>query len=185
MIIDTLGFLELNSIAKGIETVDAMLKAAEVELIYAKASCPGKYYILIKGDTASVNQSIHEGIGLGSAYIVGSLVLPRIDEQVIRGINQTEVIPDETNAVGVLEYYSCTGSIIAADAAVKAADVSIMALRLATGLCGKSYVVVTGDTAACHSAITAGAEAAKDEALMINQVVISNPRKEVFESLVY
>jgi microcompartment protein CcmL/EutN len=185
MKIDTLGFLELNSIAKGIETVDIMLKTAQVDLIYAKASCPGKYYILIKGDTDSVKQSIHEGVNQGAAYIVGSLVIPRIAEQVIRGINQTELIPDQTSAVGVIEYYSCAGSIIAADAAVKAAEVSIMALRLATGLCGKSYVVFTGDTASCRSAIDAGIDAAKDEALIINQVIIPNPCKEVFESLVY
>ncbi|EHL2524042.1 BMC domain-containing protein, partial [Listeria monocytogenes] len=39
MKMDTLGFLELNSISKGIEAVDTMLKAANSELIYAKASC--------------------------------------------------------------------------------------------------------------------------------------------------
>ena len=43
---ETIGFLELNSIAKGIEVADAVLKAAEVELISAKPSCPGKYHIL-------------------------------------------------------------------------------------------------------------------------------------------
>ena len=41
---DTIGFLELNSIAKGVEAADAMLKAAEVELISARPSCPGTMY---------------------------------------------------------------------------------------------------------------------------------------------
>ena len=36
--IETIGFLELNSIAKGIEAADAILKAAEVDLIFAKPS---------------------------------------------------------------------------------------------------------------------------------------------------
>jgi microcompartment protein CcmL/EutN len=112
------------------------------------------------------------------------LVIPRVSEQVIKGISKTE-IPEQMSAVGVLEYYSCAGSILAADAAVKAADVNILTLRLATGLAGKSYVVLAGDTGACEAAVAAGAEAAKEVALMINKVVISRPRKEVFESLVY
>ena len=36
---ETIGFLELNSIAKGVEAADAILKAAEVELIFAKPVC--------------------------------------------------------------------------------------------------------------------------------------------------
>ena len=184
MRIDTLGFLELTSISKGIEAVDAMLKVAQVELISAKASCPGKYYIVIAGNVDSVNRSVTEGVRIGAAHMVGKLVMPRISEQVIKGINCTKV-PDELNAIGVMEYYSCAGSIMAADAAVKAADVKIMAIRLATALAGKSYVVITGDTAACHSAIEAGITAAKEEALLIHKVVISRPQKEVFESLVY
>ncbi|SJZ51246.1 Carboxysome shell and ethanolamine utilization microcompartment protein CcmL/EutN [Pilibacter termitis] len=184
MKIDTLGFLELNSISKGIETVDQMLKIAEIELIYAKASCPGKYYILVAGDTSSVERSIQYGVEIGESHIVGNLVIPRISEEVIKGINRTD-IPESVNAVGVMEYYSCSGSILAADVAVKSANVSIVALRLATGIAGKSYVVVTGDTEACNTAIEAGVHSTKDVALLINKVVISNPRKEVFESLVY
>ena len=46
---ETIGFLELNSIAKGVEAADIILKTAEVELIYAKAGCPGKYYIHRRG----------------------------------------------------------------------------------------------------------------------------------------
>lgn len=41
---EAIGFLELNSIAKGIEAADAVLKAAETRLIYAKAGCPGQVY---------------------------------------------------------------------------------------------------------------------------------------------
>ena len=39
---ETIGFLELNSIAKGVEAADAILKAAETDLLFARAGCPGK-----------------------------------------------------------------------------------------------------------------------------------------------
>ena len=59
--IQTIGMLEFNSIAKGIETCDVMLKAAEVSLIRTSTVCPGKYIIIIYGDTGSVKASILAG----------------------------------------------------------------------------------------------------------------------------
>ena len=53
---ETIGFLELNSIAKGVEAADAILKAAETELLFARAGCPGKYYILFTGEVAAVKR---------------------------------------------------------------------------------------------------------------------------------
>ena len=67
---ETIGFLELNSIAKGIEAADAMLKAAETELILAKAGCPGKYYILICGDVAAVKASLEAGAACAREHVV-------------------------------------------------------------------------------------------------------------------
>ena len=43
---EAIGILESNSIAKGIEAADAVLKAADTALLYAKPVCPGKYTIL-------------------------------------------------------------------------------------------------------------------------------------------
>ena len=37
---ETIGFLELNSIAQGIQAADTMLKAAEVNLVFARTTCP-------------------------------------------------------------------------------------------------------------------------------------------------
>lgn len=184
MEIDTLGFLELNSIAKGIEAVDYMLKVADCQLISAKASCPGKYYIIISGRVDSVTQSIEEGKRIGGMHIVGKLIIPRIDPQVIRAINMTHV-PEDTRAIGAIEYYSAAGSIIAADFAVKAANVDLISLQLATGIAGKSFVVLTGDVGAVKAAVEAGVEGAKEEAMIINHIVLPNPRKELINSLVF
>lgn len=184
MEIDTLGFLELNSIAKGIEAVDYMLKAAECELISAKASCPGKYYILISGRVDSISQSIEVGARIGGMHVVGKLIIPRIDPQVIRAINMTHV-PENTKAIGAIEYYSAAGSIVAADFAVKAASVDLISLQLATGIAGKSFVVITGDVDAVKAAVEAGIEGAKDEAMIINHIVLPNPRKELINSLIF
>ena len=71
--LETIGFLELNSIAKGIEAADAMLKAAEVRLITAKPSCPGKYNVLICGDVAAVQSSLDAGAATGGANVIDKI----------------------------------------------------------------------------------------------------------------
>jgi hypothetical protein len=53
-----------------------------------------------------------------AAFSIGELLIPRINPAVIHAINMAQV-PEKVHAVGVLEYYSATGSIIAADFAVK------------------------------------------------------------------
>ena len=51
---NAIGMVELTSIARGIETSDFMVKAAQVELIRSSTVCPGKYIIIIAGDRKSV-----------------------------------------------------------------------------------------------------------------------------------
>ena len=48
-----IGMVELNSIARGIETCDYMVKAAQVDLIRSSTVCPGKYLVLIAGIPAT------------------------------------------------------------------------------------------------------------------------------------
>ena len=49
MALEAIGFLELNSIAKGIEAADRILKTADTNLLYAKAGCPRKNTVLFPG----------------------------------------------------------------------------------------------------------------------------------------
>ena len=119
---ESLGILESNSIAKGIEAADAALKAAEVSLLYARPVCPGKYSILFYGDVAAVDASLVAGSAVLDDHLVDSVSIPRIHPQVIHAIGLS-VEPPPLGAVGVMEFFSVTAAVYAADAAVKAADV--------------------------------------------------------------
>ena len=152
---DAVGFLELNSIARGVEATDILLKTADVRLIFAKASCPGKYYILFTGEVAAVRSSMEAGVAKGGENVVDTCVIPNIHPQVVKAVNMT-AYPEVMEAVGVMEFYSVTASVYSADAAVKAADVELVDVRLGTGIGGKSFVVLTGDVAAVRSAVDAG-----------------------------
>lgn len=179
---ETIGFLELSSIAKGIEAADTLLKAAEVRLIFAKTTCPGKYAILFTGEVAAASAALEAGIRSGGAQVVDSVVIPRVHPQVIGAIGLGGV-PEERNAVGVMEFFSITAAVYAADAAVKAAEVVLLDLRLGCGIGGKSFAVVTGEVAAVQEAVRCGMETGRDKGLAVSSVVIPNPRPELFESL--
>ena len=50
----SVGLIELRHIPLGYETVDAMLKAADVELVRASPSCPGKFLAIVTGGVGAV-----------------------------------------------------------------------------------------------------------------------------------
>lgn len=177
-----IGFLELNSIAKGVEAADAILKAAETRLLFAKAGCPGKYYILFSGEVSAVTASLSAGKAIGGTSVVDEVVIPSVHPMVISAINQA-VEPVPVNALGVMEFFSVTASVWAADAAVKAAEVDLMDVRMGTGIGGKSFVILSGDVAAVNEAVNAGIVSAAESGLLVSHVVIPNPRPEIFNSL--
>jgi len=180
---NTIGMIELNSIAKGIETADIMVKAAEVDLIISKPICPGKYLILIAGDVGAVNSSVEAGIENGSQYIVDKLLLPRVHPQLFNAINQSTDI-GEVNAVGVIEYYSIATAIVGADAAAKAARIQLIEVRLGIGIGGKAFVTLSGDVSAVNEAVEVGARIGRENGMLVNKVVIPSPTKEVFYKLI-
>jgi microcompartment protein CcmL/EutN len=179
---EAVGFVEFSSIAKGIEAADAILKTAETTLVFAKETCPGKYNILFYGEVSAVTASVNAARERSGHYVIDSVIIPRLDPQVIPAINQTTP-PSQVSAVGILEFYTITQAVFAADAAVKAADITLLNVRLATGIGGKSFVVFSGSVAAVKSAAAAGSEEAGRKGTMVASAVIPNPRPEVFATL--
>lgn len=181
--INAIGVLETNSISQGIEIADAMLKVAQVELLESKPVCPGKYMTIVFGDVESVESSLRIGREKAGSYYVDDIVIPNVHPQVVHAVAG---IPEETDihAVGILEFFSIAGSIYGADAAVKAADVSIITMRLGIAIGGKSYFIVTGDVAAVRSAVEAGKQTATEHGLLFNHNIIPSPHKALIQKLV-
>ncbi len=178
----TIGFLELNSIAKGILAADQMIKAADIRLIYARPSCPGKYQILITGEVSSVDAALAAGIESAKSNVIDHLIIPRVSPQVIEAINMSSM-PGKLRALGILEFFSVTGAIIAADAAAKAAGIDLIEIRLGTGIGGKSFVTFTGDVSAVEASALAGAKTAEESGSLIEKVVIAHPDPDLYHCL--
>ena len=179
---DAVGFLELNSIAKGIEAADIMLKAAEIHLVMTKAGCPGRYCILFTGEVAAVRSSLEAGKTFAEKMHVGSCIIPRVHPQVVHILHQNR-IGKLSGALGVMEFSNITSSLYAADAAAKAADITLGTIRLGDRLAGKSYVTLTGDVAAVRAAVEAGLSAENAADHVFSSAIMANPQPELLEML--
>ena len=180
---NAIGLIELTSIAAGMLVADAMLKAAEVEIILSRTICSGKYMVLIGGDVAAVTSSVESGGIAGRGSIIDAFVIPNVHPSVfpaIAGASNVELL----DALGIVESFSVASLIEAADAAVKSANVKLIELRLAMALGGKAFLTLTGEVAAVQSAVDAGAAVVAAKGLLVNKVVIPQPRKELLSEIV-
>ena len=178
MKVRTIGCIELNSVSTGIHAADEMTKAAEVSLVLARPTCPGRYLVLVTGDTAAVEHAVDKGREIGGEMLVDSFVIPSVHEEVIPALSGG-TLGVSIDAVGVIETYTTASCIMAADAAIKSGAVHLLEIRFAAGLAGKSFVVMTGDVASVRSSVRAGLEGIGDSGPVHSHVVIPSPGEEL------
>lgn len=148
-----IGLLEFESIVAGIVAGDAMAKSSPVSSLYAGTVHPGRYLVLVGGDTAAVEIALENG---GTEAVIDSLFLADVHPAVIAAITSPDSeAPIDGDAVGIVESATVATAIVAADAGVKTADVSLAALRLADGLGGKAYCLFSGTVADVEAAVEA------------------------------
>jgi microcompartment protein CcmL/EutN len=180
---NSIGLIEMGSIAAGIQAADLMLKTSEVELMISRTICSGKYMTLIAGDVAAVTSAVDNAVNTIDFGVIDQFVIPNVHPTIFPAISgQTNIRMLES--LGIVESYSVASLIEAADAAVKAAKVQLVELRLAMALGGKAFFSVTGDVAAVTSAVEAGARIVSEKGLLVNKVIIANPRQELLSEMI-
>jgi len=180
---NSIGLIELSSIAAGFQVCDAMLKAAAVDLVLSRSICSGKYMVMIRGEVGAVEAAVSSGLTAGNFAVIDSFVIPNLHESVFSAISGTTKI-EALEALGVVESFSVASLIEGADAAVKAANVELIEIRLAMALGGKAFVTLTGNVAAVQSAVDAGAQVVGQKGLLVNKVVIPHPRPELLNEMI-
>ena len=63
--INSIGLIELSSVATGMVAEDIMLKAGTVKLLLARSICSGKFLIVVAGDVTSVQAALAAGANGG------------------------------------------------------------------------------------------------------------------------
>jgi microcompartment protein CcmL/EutN len=181
-IVDSIGVLELRSIARGIEAGDAMLKAADVQLLQSTPVCSGKYVVVVGGPVADVQAAMAAGKHIGSDIIIDELLIPNVHEDVFPALMAATSVED-VESIGVIETLTSASGIVAADLAAKEGRVKLIEIRIARGLGGKAYVVLAGEVSGVRAAVEAGSAAVAESGLLLQSVVIPSIHPRMLENL--
>lgn len=177
-----IGMIEYVTVSLGVTACDTMVKTADVDIIEAQVVCPGKYIAIISGELSAVRAAVDAATARCPAKVVDTFVLGNPHEDIfpaIYGANEIE----NPKALGILETYSAASIIRAADNAAKTADVKLVELRIAKGMCGKSYMYLTGEIAAVEAAIERAKAGEQDSAMFLDSSVIANPDKKLWKNI--
>ena len=82
----------------------------------------------------------------------------------------------------MLELSTVASTILAADAALKAAQVRLIKLHLARGIGGKGYFTLSGSLDSIEAAVAAAASSVAPE-LLVNTEVIASPHGDLARCL--
>ena len=177
-----IGMIEFKTVSAGITAADRMVKTADVELLEAQTVCPGKYIALIGGDLSAVTAAVDSAKHFERGELISSFVLGNPDESIFPAIYGSSHVED-VNALGILETYDAASIIVAADIAAKTAIVKLIELRIAKGMCGKSYMLITGEVAACEAAIAKAKASVGEKGMFLDSSVIARPDAQLIKAI--
>lgn len=180
--IEALGVIELASIARGVVVVDAMVKKAPVTIHSTRPVSPGKHVIVAVGGVAEIEEAMAAGLEAAGDRLVDRLLLPHVHPQLPPRLDGTAATHPGYDSVGVLEVASVAGTLAAADAALKAADVTLVELRLAVGIGGKGYFSLSGKLEEIQAAAEAG-QGAITPAAIVGVEIVPAPHEDLRDKL--
>lgn len=178
----SIGALEFISISRGIYVADAIVKKADVEIIFFKAICPGKFLVIVSGDEGEVDTAIDYGASIAGKPLVGSFKVHAVSPEIIEGIRARYEPRERLDAVGIVETRKvCTG-IKVLDIVLKEADVHILRIYLAFTIGGKFVFAVTGSVSSIEHGILACKQHLSEEE-WANIAIIPSPNRDILDNL--
>ncbi len=177
-----IGMIEFKTTATGVVAADTMVKTADVELIEAETVCPGKYIALVGGDLSAVRAAVDAACTRYENQLIDSFVLGNPHESIFPAIYGATHV-ERVEALGILETYDVASIITAADIAAKTAIVDLIELRIAKGMCGKSYMYLTGTVSAVEAAIEKAKQSIAESGMFLDSSVIAHPDKQLCDKI--
>lgn len=183
---EALGLLETKGLVSLVEGTDAMLKAANVDIIGWDKAGSALVTTFIKGDVAAIKAALDAGAEaagrVGEVVSVHVIARPHDELGAMLPKPKAAAPADKkaapnNGAVGFIETKGWVGLVEATDAMGKAANVEVVK----TIQIGGAYVttIVRGDVGSVKAAVDAGAAAAGKVGELISSHVIARPHGEL------
>lgn len=138
---------------------------------------------MVGGETAAVSAAVSAGVEAVQGFLIDQFIIPNVHPEVFAALGRSTV-PEPSGALGILESFNVASLIRAADAAAKAAPVSLLELRLAMALGGKAVATMTGDVGSVQSALAAGRQILQEAGALANYVLIPRPHPDIYKELI-
>lgn len=177
-----IGMLEYKTVSKGMYVADQILKLASINLLQASVVCPGKYIVLFQGELSSIDACISYAKQEQSEGLIDSFILGNPDDSIYTALyGATNIV--EKNTLGIIETYSVPSIILASDMVVKTANVTLIEIRIAKGMCGKSYLTFTGDISDVTNSVEKVKLMLKESGWLLDYSVIPSPDSQLWKSI--
>jgi microcompartment protein CcmL/EutN len=177
---EALGLLEIDGVPRAVRAQDAALKRAAVEILACAPVSPGKVVLVLAGDVANVEESLAAAEEVAGSAIIDRLLLPGIHPAVLAAFAGEKRVRG-VEALALLELTTVAAAIVAADAAVKAAEVILGRMHLATGFGGRAYFTLWGKQCDVEAAVLAAQDVAGDR--LRDQEIIPSPHDDLEKTL--
>lgn len=177
-----IGILETRGMVPLIRGADAMIKSAPVHVAGWTSVGGALVHLVVRGDISSVQTALQTGRAcadeVGEVY--ATLAIPSPETGIASLLPDPPVSggrEDDVGALGVLETTGYASSVGGSDAMVKAADVDLMRLVIASG--GRVDALVTGALDAVQAAVEAGIDGAREAGEQNASCIVSRPSAEI------
>lgn len=170
-----LAVIEFRDIPSGIDATDAMLKKAPIAFVKSGTITRGRFLTLIGGSTASVEESLAEGLARAGENVLDHLLLadvhPRVYDAVLGGRRSAGA-----GALAVIETDTVASNIRAAELALKGTPVELVELRLAdSGLSGKGVSIYQGELPDIEAAVAIVLDFLRQQGGEVRHTIVSSP----------
>ncbi len=177
-----LGILETRGLAPLIRGADAMIKSAPVHVAGWSSIGGALAHIVVRGDISSVRSAVQAGKAAAdeAGEVYATLDIPGPEAGVAALISDTPAAnaPEtDVGALGVLETTGYVSAVGGCDVMVKAADVELVRLAIASG--GRVDALVKGTLDAVQAAIQAGVAGARETGELNASCIVSRPSTDV------
>lgn len=138
--------------------------------------------VLISGELSAVRAAVEAAAAKLPDSLIDKFVLGNPHESIFTALYGTTDIGNP-DALGVIETFSSCSAIVAADVAAKTSLVDLIELRLSRGMCGKSYVLLTGGIAAVEAAVDRAKKSVGEDGMFLDSAVIPHPDEKIWHSI--
>ena len=178
-----IAIVEFSDIPAGMHATDAMLKKAPIAFVKCGTITRGRFITLIGGSTASVDESLREGLAQGGPSVVDHLLLADVHPRVYEAVLGWRK-PGTSGALAIIETDTVAANVRAAEAALKGTPVELIEIRLAdAGLSGKGVSIYQGDLSDIEAAVDMATRQVGQAGVTLRHRIIAAPHDALIKQI--